>query len=67
MERPWGVLVNIGKVLELPNEGGITFQEAMAAAWGGDGAVKEFGARLGLEFGVGELQALMRRRVECWR
>jgi hypothetical protein len=65
--RPWAGLVNIGKVLELPNEGEITFQEGMAAAWGGEGAVKEFGNRLGVEFGVGELQALLRRRVECWR
>jgi len=59
--------VNIGKVLELPNEGEITFQEGMAAGWGGEGAVEEFGKRLGVEFGVGELQALLRRRVECWR
>jgi hypothetical protein len=59
--------VDIGKILELPNEGEITFQEAMAAAWGGEDATGVFGGRLGVDFGVGELQALLRRRVECWR
>jgi hypothetical protein len=67
VERPWRGLVDFGKVLELPNEGDITFQEAMAAAWGGEEAVGEFGKRLGVDLGVGELQALLRRRVECWR
>lgn len=67
IQKPWRGLVDIGRVLELPNEGEITFQEGMAAAWGGDGAVREFGQRLGVGFGSGELQSLLRRRVECWR
>ena len=65
--RPWKGLVDIGKVLELPNEGEVTFQEGMAAAWGGEEATKSFGQRLGVEFHSAELQALLKRRVECWR
>jgi hypothetical protein len=70
VSRQWRSLVDIGKVLALPNErveDGATFQEAMEVAWSGDEGVRRFCARLGVDLGPGVLQALLRRRVECWR
>jgi hypothetical protein len=68
--RQWRSLIDIGKVLALPNERvgeGVTFQEAMEVAWGGDEEVRKFCGKLGVDLEPGVLQALLRRRVECWR
>lgn len=70
VSRQWRSLVDLGKVLALPNERvghGATFQEAMGVAWSGEEGVKGFCGRLGVELDAAVLQALLRRRVECWR
>jgi hypothetical protein len=67
---PWEGLVSVGKVLGLGNEkigDGVTFQEAMGVAWSGEQGVKGFCERLGVEMDGETLQAVLRRRVECWR
>ncbi|OCF36565.1 hypothetical protein I316_01816 [Kwoniella heveanensis BCC8398] len=44
-----------------------TFAEAMASAWDGENGLNTFKERLGVELSREELQAILRRRVECWR
>ncbi|KAL7423932.1 hypothetical protein Q5752_001517 [Cryptotrichosporon argae] len=44
-----------------------TFSQAMAAAWTGGAPLDRFAARVGVEMGADAMQAVLRRRVECWR
>ena len=72
VDAPWDGLMDIGKLLSLPmdaqdKESDVTFGEAMAAAWGGEGSLREFLSRVGVSMGREDLQAVLRRRVECWR
>jgi hypothetical protein len=50
-------------------EGEVLLSDAMAAAWSGvdGGSLIEFNRKLGVEYEARELQALLRRRVDCWR
>lgn len=75
IEAPWQGLVAMGKVLALPTdvEGpqsdreGVTFAQAMAAAWSDGESLDVFYKRMGLEMDRAQLHAVLRRRVECWR
>ncbi|ORY33806.1 TIP-1 family-domain-containing protein [Naematelia encephala] len=75
VEGSWIKLKDAGKILGLPNEQkkepqGITFNQVMAGAWDGDESFKRLCERLGWEKGrmtKNELQALLKRRVDCWR
>lgn len=81
VEGPWRGLVDMGKVLAVRNdsdvedhetqgeEGEVLLSDAMAAAWSGmdGGSLMEFNRKLGVEYEARELQALLRRRVDCWR
>ncbi|WVQ98696.1 hypothetical protein IAU59_005827 [Kwoniella sp. CBS 9459] len=77
----WKKLDEIAKVLVLPtgqsqplgsstsgkgtNE--VTFAQAMASVWDSESGLHAFKQRLGVELSREELQAILRRRVECWR
>lgn len=71
---PWGRLAEMATVLSLPSsfegsqsEDAVTFAQAMGAAWGPASAYEAFRARVGVEMDQEEMQAVLRRRNECWR
>lgn len=78
-DPPWAPLAAMAAALALPasSDGGAgtgtvtdapTFAQAMAAAWGGPSALESIKERAGLkELDAEQLQAVLRRRVECWR
>lgn len=76
-DAPWARLGAMAKVLSLPSssetEGGAeddvpTFAQAMAAAWGSPASLASLQERAGItELSADDLQAVLRRRVECWR
>lgn len=68
----WSRLADMAAVLSFPAESekegdGATFAQAMAAAWGSPAALDSVQARAGVSFDTEDMQALLRRRVECWR
>jgi hypothetical protein len=75
VESPWRVLVDMGKVLSVPNdddvedggEGVVVLSDAMAAAWSAGEGLRDFNKRAGVDYDARELQGLLRRRVDCWR
>ncbi|WRT67124.1 uncharacterized protein IL334_004090 [Kwoniella shivajii] len=71
VDFPWKKLEDISNILALPSGTGdgkdITFSQAMASAWGGDSGFTSFCERLNVNLSKEELQAVLRRRVECWR
>lgn len=76
IEAPWRLLSDAAKILQLPEveregtvyEGEVTFKQAMAVAWAdGPESLRVFQERSGTRLGRGELQGILRRRVECWR
>ena len=57
-------------VLSLPSEAedeGVTFSQAMAAAWAGEESRAMFAQRAGVGLDQETLRGVLRRRVECWR
>ncbi|BEI99788.1 hypothetical protein CcaverHIS631_0408310 [Cutaneotrichosporon cavernicola] len=69
-DAAWSKLVDMATVLVLPSGGSgdtATFAQAMAAAWGSQGALESLNERIGVEMDADEMQALLQRRVECWR
>jgi hypothetical protein len=78
--RGWEIMVEGAKVMAIPSSsttssGGVSFSKVMQSAWDdstGEGEGSKF-ADLMTEVGVGEtlskreVQAIMRRRPECWR
>lgn len=71
LAAPWQRLDETGRVLALPSEspdGGVTFAQGMAAAWGGDEAYASLQSRLGVtHLSRHEVQDVLRKREECWR
>lgn len=72
VEAPWTDLRAMAKVLALPTEdadaaGGVTFAQAMAAAWSDGESLGVFYERMGMDMDRAQLHAVLRRRVECWR
>ncbi|WWC69475.1 uncharacterized protein I206_103416 [Kwoniella pini CBS 10737] len=70
IDVPWQKLEDISKILVLPTGDAketVTFAQAMASAWAGEEGLKVFNDRLGVNLNKEELQAILRRRVECWR
>lgn len=72
IESPWIDLKAMGKILALPNDTdgdtkGVTFAQAMAAAWSDGESLEVFYERMGIELDRALLHAVLRRRVECWR
>jgi len=73
VDPPWHKLASMATILALPSEAeaegdGVTFAQAMAAAWGAPSALESLKERAGVkDLSVEELQAVLRRRVECWR
>lgn len=72
VDAPWEGLMDAGKLLSLPmdaedKQSDVTFGEAMAAAWGGEESFRGFLSRARISMSRDDLQALLRRRVECWR
>lgn len=80
VEVPWAHLRDTGKILGLPNgdepsDAAVSasvsaiFAQSMAAAWSdGTESLKLFLERVGIENMEREdLQAILRRRTECWR
>lgn len=77
-ETPWRSIMDKIAILCLPseselseaeaNEGKATFSQGMAAAWS-DGAesLQAFLVRAGVKMDRADLQAVLRRRNECWR
>ena len=66
VKAPWTRLCDIAQVLSL-NDGEVTFAQAMAAAWSGEESFDLFVKRLGIKMGRGDLQGVLKRRVDCWR
>lgn len=77
-DRAWSRLAEMATILSLPSgsAGGFdgdagdtpTFAQAMAAAWGAPAALESLKARAGVsELDQEAMQAVLRRRVECWR
>ncbi|KAL1405306.1 hypothetical protein Q8F55_008933 [Vanrija albida] len=73
-DAPWARLHEMAAVLALPSESEAadadtpTFAQAMAAAWSGGAALDSLRERTGVhELSGDELQAVLRRRLECWR
>lgn len=78
--RGWEIMVEGAKVMAIPSSsttssGGVSFSKVMQSAWDdstGEGEGSKF-ADLMTDVGVGEtlskreVQAIMRRRPECWR
>ncbi|WOO85911.1 RAD50-interacting protein 1 [Vanrija pseudolonga] len=70
---PWNRLYEMATLLALPSESEAeadtpTFAQAMAAAWSGGAALDSLRERTGVhELSEDELQAVLRRRLECWR
>ena len=77
IESPWIDLRAMAKVLALPNDTeedgsgggakGVTFAQAMAAAWSDGESLDVFYERMGIELDRAQLHAVLRRRIECWR
>ncbi|WVW83112.1 hypothetical protein I302_105130 [Kwoniella bestiolae CBS 10118] len=66
----WKKLEDISRILALPTgeaRDKVTFAQAMASAWDGQEGLEVFNERLGVGVERGELQGVLRRRVECWR
>ncbi|TXT04871.1 hypothetical protein VHUM_03954 [Vanrija humicola] len=72
-DGPWIRLQEMATLLALPSEAEAeadtpTFAQAMAAAWSGGAALDSLRERAGVhELTQDELQAVLRRRIECWR
>lgn len=72
-DAPWNRLHEMAVLLALPSESEAeadtpTFAQAMAAAWSGGVALDSLRERTGVhELSEDELQAVLRRRLECWR
>jgi hypothetical protein len=76
-DAPWRRLVAISRILAIPSErsdAGVTFSQAMAAAWSdSEDGLETFWERLGVGREGGaemtrlELQGVLRRRGDCWR
>ncbi|WVQ71643.1 hypothetical protein IAR50_001183 [Cryptococcus sp. DSM 104548] len=71
-QMPWAKLGQVAVILSLPTssstEGDVpTFPQAVAAAWATDDSARAFGQRVGVQICREELQALLRRRMECWK
>ncbi|WVQ81558.1 hypothetical protein IAT38_003682 [Cryptococcus sp. DSM 104549] len=80
VDAPWKTLSDVSKLLSLPTsfEGvnvkdgdnvgeAPTFAQGMAAAWAAGKGLVAFEERLGVDLGKEEIQAVLRRRMECWR
>lgn len=69
-EIPWIKLANAAQILALPAEGNReTFPQAMVAAWSDDPALLSDLLRSIGVYGMerADVQAVLRRRVDCWR
>jgi hypothetical protein len=69
-DAAWSRLAEMATVLGLPSGGGgesASFAQAMAAAWGAPSALESITQRIGVDMDAEEMQALLQRRVECWR